>query len=190
MEAPDETLMLAYQGGDAGAFETLYGRHKGRLYRFMLRSVKSPEQVDELFQDVWMRVVEARGRYEASAKFTTWLYTIAHNRMMDHFRRNSLRAVDSIDDVQEAAEALPVRPGEQPEAQAETREDLRRLAAAIAALPHAQREVFVMSEESGMSVPEIAEATGDNVEAVKSRLRYALKKLREALRDEGAASGR
>jgi RNA polymerase sigma-70 factor (ECF subfamily) len=182
MEAPDEELMLAYQGGDAGAFETLYARHKGRLYRFMLRSVRNAEQMEELYQDVWMRVIESRGRYAPSAKFTTWLYTIAHNRMMDHFRKNSLREVNGIDDVQAAAEAVPVRAGEQPEAMHETREDLKRLAAAIAALPSAQREAFLLHEESGMSVAEIAEATGVDAEAAKSRLRYAMQKLREALR--------
>ncbi len=183
-ETPDEQLMLSYQGGDAGAFQTLYARHKGRLYRFMLRSVKNAGETDELFQDVWMRVIESRARYAPSAKFGTWLYTIAHNRMMDHFRRNSLRAVDAPEDVQAAAEAIPLRAGEQPEALAETREDLRRLAAAIAALPHAQREVFLLHEESGLSVPEIADATADNAEAVTTRLRYALQKLREALRDD------
>lgn len=176
--------MLAYQGGDAGAFETLYTRHKGRLFRFMLRSVGNREQVDELYQDVWMRVIESRERYAPSAKFTTWLYTIAHNRMTDHWRRHALRAADAIDDVQAAAEAVPARSGEQPEALAETRADLRRLANAIAALPHAQREAFLLHEESGMTVAEIAEATGGDVEAAKSRLRYALKKLREALRDD------
>ncbi len=183
MEAPDEELMLAYQGGDAGAFQTLYTRHKGRLYRFMLRSVRNREQVEELYQDVWMRVIEARERYAPSAKFTTWLYTIAHNRMMDHFRKHALRAVDGVDDVHEAAESIPARAGEQPEALAETREDLRRLAAAIAALPRAQREAFLLHEESGMTVAEIAQATGEGVEAAKSRLRYALRKLREALSD-------
>jgi len=182
MDAPDEELMLAYRGGDAAAFEALYARHKARLYRFMLRSVKDAALVEELYQDVWMRVIESRERYAPSAKFTTWLYTIAHNRMMDHFRRQSLREVGGIDDVQAAAEALPANPGAQPEALAESREDLRRLAAAIAALPAAQREAFLLHEESGLGVAEIAEATGVDAEAAKSRLRYAMQKLREALR--------
>ncbi len=183
-EAPDEQLMLAYQGGDAGAFQALYTRHKGPLYRFMQRSVREHGLVEELYQDVWMRVIESRARYAPTAKFTTWLYTIAHNRMMDHFRRHSLRAVDASEDAQALGEAMPARSGEQPENVAETRADLRRLAEAIAALPHAQREVFLMHEESGMTVAEIAEATGEGVEATKSRLRYALQKLREALRDD------
>jgi len=90
MEASDEQLMLAYQGGDAGAFETLYARHRGALFRFMLRSIKERGTAEELFQEVWMRVIEARVRYAPQARFTTWLYTIAHHRMVDHWRRRGL----------------------------------------------------------------------------------------------------
>src|SRR5438034_5418636 len=83
MEAPDEQLMLAYRDGNAKAFETLYLRHRGRLFRFVLRSVKSRATAEELFQEIWMRVIEARERYAPQARFTTWLYTIAHHRMVD-----------------------------------------------------------------------------------------------------------
>src|SRR2546422_7527132 len=86
MEAPDEQLMLAYRDGNAAAFETLYLRHRGRLFRFVLRSVKSRATAEELFQEIWMRVIEARERYAPQARFTTWLYTIAHHRMVDHWR--------------------------------------------------------------------------------------------------------
>src|SRR5437879_2678223 len=94
MEAPDEQLMLAYRDGNAGAFETLYRRHRGRLFRFVLRSVKSRSTAEELFQEIWIRVIEARDRYTAQARFTTWLYTIAHNRMVDHWRRRGLSLVE------------------------------------------------------------------------------------------------
>src|SRR5258708_5077852 len=94
MEAPDEQLMLAYRDGNAGAFETLYLRHRGRLFRFVLRSVKSRATAEELFQEIWIRVIEARDRYTAQARFTTWLYTIAHNRMVDHWRRRGLSLVE------------------------------------------------------------------------------------------------
>src|ERR1700694_2927984 len=97
MPASDEQLMLAYAGGDAGAFETLYARHKGPLYRFVLRSVKARAEAEELFQDVWMRAIEARSRYTPQAKFSTWLYTIAHNRLVDHWRARGLALV-SLDD--------------------------------------------------------------------------------------------
>ena len=185
MEAPDEELMLAYRHGDAGAFDALYRRHKGPLYRFMLRTVKNAGLTDELYQDVWTRVIESRTRYEPTAKFTTWLYTIAHNRMMDHFRRHSLRVVESSEDAAEIAESVADAAGAQPENLVEARADLRRLAEPIAALPPAQREAFLLHQESGLTVPEIAEATGTPVEAAKSRLRYALQKLREALSDGG-----
>ena len=85
MEATDEQLMLAYAAGDAASFEALYARHKGGLYRFVLRGIKERGVAEELFQEIWMRVIEARTRYAPQARFTTWLYTIAHNRMVDHF---------------------------------------------------------------------------------------------------------
>src|SRR6188508_1672712 len=93
MPATDEQLMLAYAGGDAAAFEALYSRHKGPLFRFVLRSVKAPAQAEELFQEVWMRAIEARARYRPEAKFSTWLYTIAHNRLVDHWRSKGLTLV-------------------------------------------------------------------------------------------------
>ena len=97
MEAGDEQLMLAYREGDAGAFEELYRRHKGGLFRFVLRSVRERAVAEELYQEIWMRAIEARGRYEVQAKFTTWLYTIAHNRLVDHWRKKGLQVV-SLDD--------------------------------------------------------------------------------------------
>jgi RNA polymerase sigma factor (sigma-70 family) len=177
VEAPDEQLMLAYRQGEAAAFETLYARHKGPLYRFMLRAVKERALAEELYQEVWMRVIEARGRYSVQAKFTTWLYTIAHHRLTDHWRKRGLQLVDT-----DGAEASAHRSFE-PEARAEGRQDLQRLAAALAALPELQRATFLMHEEGGMTLAEIAEATGATVEAAKSRLRYALARLREAMVD-------
>lgn len=176
----DEELMLAYAAGDARAFESLYARHKGPLYRMVLRSLKSSAEADELFQDVWLRVIEARGRYTASARFSTWLYTIAHNRLVDHWRSRGL-AVISLDDDAHAGHEPPAGPDAEPMRQAEARETARRLEAAIAALPLAQREAFLLHQEAGLSVAEIAAATRSGHEAAKSRLRYAMDKLREAI---------
>jgi RNA polymerase sigma-70 factor (ECF subfamily) len=170
--------MLAYRRGDAGAFEALYARHKGPLYRFVLRAVKERALADELYQEIWMRVIEARSRYAVQAKFTTWLYTIAHNRLSDHWRKKGLKLVDALE-----ADDPPAPRGFEPEARASGREDLRRLAAALEGLPAAQREAFLLHEEAGMTVGEIAAATGATQEAAKSRLRYALARLREALHD-------
>src|SRR5258708_38023668 len=110
MAASDEQLMLAYAGGDAGAFEALYARHKGALFRFVLRSVKARGEAEELFQEIWMRAIEARGRYAPQAKFSTWLYTIAHNRLVDHWRANGLAPV-SRDDDESRAPHDPADPG-------------------------------------------------------------------------------
>jgi RNA polymerase sigma-70 factor (ECF subfamily) len=176
MEAPDEQLMLAYRDGDAAAFETLYARHRARLYRFVLRSVKSRAVGEELFQEIWLRVIEARARYTQQARFTTWLYTIAHNRMVDHWRRAGLTLV-SLD-----SEDVPGG-GPDPARHAEARQALARFAKALEALPPAQREVFLLHEEAGLSLAEIAAATGANEEAAKSRLRYAMAKLKAAAGD-------
>ena len=176
MEAPDEQLMLAYQDGNAAAFETLYTRHRTRLYRFVLRSVKSRAVGEELFQEIWMRVIEARGRYTPQARFTTWLYTIAHNHLVDHWRKRGLTLVSLEGDEMPGTSPDPVD-------HAAARESLARFAAALEALPPLQREAFLLHEEGGLSVAEIAAATKTNEEAAKSRLRYAMAKLKAVMND-------
>jgi RNA polymerase sigma-70 factor (ECF subfamily) len=181
----DEDLMLAYAAGDAAAFDTLYARHRGGVYRYLLRQSRQPGIADELFQDVWMNLVRARESYTPTAKFTTWLYRLAHNRMIDHFRASGHLTVVSADDEvhKEAVIALPGARSMQPESRAENRELGERLRAAVAALPPAQREAFLLQQEAEMSLAEIAAVTGAGVETVKSRLRYALSKLRSELAD-------
>jgi RNA polymerase sigma factor (sigma-70 family) len=174
MEAPDEELMLAYREGDAGAFETLYKRHRGALYRFILRSIRERGTAEELFQEAWIRVIDARARYAPTARFTTWLFTIAHNLLVDHWRRKGLSLVELNPD---AAVAAPDNPAKQ----AEARESLARLLRALEALPPAQREAFLLHEEAGLSIAEIAAVTGSGEEAAKSRLRYAMAKLKAAV---------
>ena len=183
MAASDEELMLAYAGGDSGAFETLYAKHKGALFRFVLRSMKARGEAEELFQDVWMRVIEARARYAPQAKFTTWLYTIAHNRLVDHWRARGLALV-SLDDEDHPVSEVAAGPGSEPQRVVEARQALDRLSAALAALPLAQRDAFLLHHEGGLGIAEIAAATGCAPEAAKSRLRYAMSKLREAIGDD------
>lgn len=182
MEATDEQLMLAYRDGDAAAFDTLYARHKGRLFRYVLRGVKSRALAEELYQEIWIRVVEARGRYAATARFTTWLYTIAHNRMVDDWRRKELAVVPIGDGEGEEPHAAADLAGD-PARRAESRQAAARFLHALEGLPHAQREAFLLHEEAGMTALEIAAATGSETEAVKSRLRYAYAKLRAATDD-------
>ena len=179
-QVADEQLMLAYRGGDADAFAALYARHKGGLFRIVLRSVKDRAAAEELFQEVWMKLIDARARYVPQAKFSTYLYAIAHNRMIDHWRRQGLATV-SLDE-----DEAPEPPGPdsmQPEQRAELNQSTQRLLAALSALPLLQREAFLLHEESGLSVAEIAAVTGIGLETAKSRLRYAIAKLREVLAD-------
>ena len=176
-EAPDEQLMLAYRGGDAGAFDKLYARHRIRLFRFVLRSIKVRGVAEELYQEIWMRVIEARKSYAPKARFTTWLYTIAHNHLIDHWRKRGLTLVALEGD--EVASGSP-----DPADQAQARESLERFAAALEALPPLQREAFLLHEEGGLSIAEIAAATGANEETAKSRLRYATAKLKAAVTDD------
>ncbi|HTR59322.1 MAG TPA: RNA polymerase sigma factor [Casimicrobiaceae bacterium] len=188
MSAPapsDEELMLAYAAGDPSAFDALYARHKGGVYRYLARQCRQAGIADELFQDVWMNLIRARASYAPTAKFTTWLYRLAHNRMIDHFRSSGhLTLVSSDDEAHEdAVVALPAARASEPEPRAHNRELGERLRAAVTTLPPAQREAFLLQREGELSLAEIAALTGVGVETVKSRLRYALSKLRAELID-------
>jgi RNA polymerase sigma-70 factor (ECF subfamily) len=182
-ESSDEELMLLYRDGEAGAFDALYARHKGGVYRYLLRQCRDAAAADELFQDVWMNLVRARSGYTVQAKFTTYLYHLAHNRLIDHYRKNGHAVMVSLDE-EEGEAALEVPDGrERPADEAlDSRRQAARLLELIAALPEVQREAFLLQQESGMSVEEIAQATGVNRETAKSRLRYAMAKLRQGLR--------
>jgi RNA polymerase sigma-70 factor (ECF subfamily) len=185
MQGSDEQLMLSYRDGDASAFDRLYARHRGPLFRFVRRSVPDRALAEEIYQEVWMRAIEARTRYEPRAKFTTWLYTIAHNRLVDHWRRRGLALVSADgDDANGEPLDPPGSAADDPLRRVEGKRRLERFARALEALPSAQRAAFLLSEEAGLSVAEIAKATGSNEDAAKSRLRYATAKLRQAIDDE------
>jgi RNA polymerase sigma-70 factor (ECF subfamily) len=177
--------MLAYAAGDASAFDTLYGRHKSGVYRYLLRQCRHAGVADELFQDVWMNLIRARTGYAPTAKFTTWLYRLAHNRLIDHYRASGVATLVSADDDAhaDAVAAIAADCGDEPNVRAENRELGERLKRAVAALPAAQREAFLLHQEGSLSLAEIAELTGAGVETVKSRLRYAMNKLRSDLSD-------
>src|SRR5690606_4259643 len=132
---------------------------RGALFRYVLRSVKDRGPAEELYQDVWMRVIEARGRYSPQAKFTTWLYTIAHNRLVDHWRARGLNLV-SLDEDEAAMAAPAAAPGAAPERLLEARQALARLVDAVAALPLAQREAFLLHHEGDLTAAQITEVTG------------------------------
>lgn len=187
-EMSDEALMLAWRDGDAAAFEVLHHRWRGRLYRYLLHQCGNSATADELYQDIWLKVVGARLRYEVAARFSTWLFRIAHNRLLDHFRSQGRVRLESLDqgfsdEGDGAVMDPPAAPGEQPERMLERKALASRLLDCIAALPEAQREAFLLAEEGDLSTEEIGAATGVNRETAKSRLRYAIARLRRCLQD-------
>ncbi|MEO8223628.1 MAG: sigma-70 family RNA polymerase sigma factor [Gammaproteobacteria bacterium] len=217
--------MIRYATGDVAAFELLYGRHKGPLYRYFLRQCGDPEAAAELFQETWVRIINARARYEPKARFTTYMYQIGHNCLVDYYRKagRSLtdgaagKLTDDADDFsgddqgdsegdsegdnqdpafasarwslvdweQDQADSAPG-----PEAASSMAQRAARLWMALESLPAAQREAFLLHEEAELGLVEIATVTGAKAETVKSRLRYAVKKLRGALGDLAPAGSR
>lgn len=187
-EAGDEALMLAYAAGDAGAFDRLYARHRGGVYRYLLRHVGNAATADELFQDIWLNAIRARATYAPTAKFSTWIYTLARHRLVDHWRARGNVRVDSLDDDCDGetgtlVDAIPGSRVDEPETRVESRATRVRIDAALGELPPAQRDAFLLHIESGMSLADIAALTGTGEETVKSRVRYAYAKLRAALGD-------
>ena len=177
-EPTDEALMLAYGRGDASAFESLYGKHRGPLFRYLLRHVRQQSLAEEFFQDVWSRVIGARERYKPEARFTTWLYQIAGNRLTDHWRAQQRHGIP-VEDGEERAAREP--DPSTPDHQLSEFEQRRQLQLALEELPPEQREVLLLRLEQELSLEEIAQVTGVGRETVKSRLRYAMDKLRARL---------
>jgi RNA polymerase sigma-70 factor (ECF subfamily) len=180
-EPSDEILMQSYVAGDAAAFEVLYRRHKNMLYGFLMRSLGRRDQADDCFQEVWSRVINAAARYRPDARFSTWLLQIAHNLLIDRHRRQ--RPEQSLDAEQGEGPVIAalVESEATPERQLSDFERQRRLRQAIAALPAEQRHVVLLRLDQELSLEEIGQITGVGRETVKSRLRYAMDKLRESL---------
>jgi len=181
----DEQLMLAYGAGSAEAFEVLYGRWRRQIYRFLIRQCDGAGTADELYQDVWLRVVNASRQYTVAAKFSTWLFRIARNRLIDHWRSESRKPVAELreaDDCETDPLDNVAAPDElQPEKIMERKDRVRLVVGAVESLPDAQREAFLLHEEGGLTIDEIAMLTGVGNETAKSRLRYAMTRLRALL---------
>jgi len=182
----DDKLMRAFAAGDAAAFDTLYARHQAALYRFVRRLLGSAAatQADEVFQDTWMRAIQARGNWRSQgAAFRTWLFTLAHHRAIDCLRKSG-REVSAESEDGEAWEpegdlwhGWPDAAG-RAEDQAFWRAAGRRLLDCLDGLPLPQKTVFLLHHEDGLSLGELAEALNVGFETAKTRLRYAMSKLR------------
>src|SRR5882672_8926755 len=188
----DEQLMQAFREGNARAFELLLARHERKVWNFLRRSV-DPTTAEDLLQEVFLRVIKAQAAsvdWKGEAKFTTWVYAIARNLCIDHARRAVHRDARSLDGPtraeDEAGETLHERlahGARDAEGLASDGQVRARVEEAVAALPPDQREVFLLREVMEMPFAEIAAVVGAPEPTVKSRMRYALERLREALED-------
>jgi RNA polymerase sigma-70 factor (ECF subfamily) len=187
----DEALMLRYQRGDRAAFAELVRRHKAPLYNFVLRHTRSPAAAEDVTQEAFLRVVQRAADFKHEARFTTWLYTIARNLSIDHARKMKHRRHPSLDapagSDEDARPLSDVIADKRPEGELDRAaewNDMRRcIVDAVEALPEEQREVFLLREVANLAFKEIAEVTGIAENTVKSRMRYALERLRVALSD-------
>ena len=184
----DGELMLRYTRGDMRAFEALYQKFRGPLYRYLVRHTRNEEAANDLFQDVWSKLIASRERYEPRAKFSTFIYRIAHNCFIDYYRRSSTRFEQVRREDDDSESQLPGPRTDLPDERLQYAQTLARYREALVALPAEQRDVFLLYEESGLSLDEIASITAVGMETAKSRLRYALAKLRGALEPESAVS--
>ena len=172
----DESLMLAYAKGDIGSFEALYARHKDALYRYVLRQVSNQDLAHDLYQECWSRIIKASGSYTPDAKWTTWAYRIAHNLVVDHYR--SFKPLDSEGEDKDMDTESHLNAPDHLHEQHVLSTQLKHC---MVRLPAVQLEVFILSQETDLSMKMIAEVVAASHEAVKTRLRYARSALQDCL---------
>lgn len=188
---PDDELMQAYANGHGPAFETLYRRHSGNLFRFVRRVLGAPysSQADEAAQDTWMKIIAARHRFTpGAARWKTWAFAIAHNTCLDRLRKSGREIAVPNNDTDEGSDAALEwiqselsGGGPSSEDTAHWRAAGQQLMHCLDALPPSQRVVFLMHHEDECSLHEMAAALEIAAEAAKSRLRYAMAKLRNCM---------
>jgi RNA polymerase sigma-70 factor, ECF subfamily len=173
----DGALIARFQNGDEGAFRLLYERHRSSLFRFVRRMAPGTTDAEEIVQETWFALIHAKARYKPTARFSTYLYSIAHRKTVDRWRRRGRQAeFESVDlDTLEAVAA------DEPATAYVNSELGKAITVAVMSLPMPQREAFLLRAEAGLSVEEIAQVTSAEIETAKSRLRYATVKLRAAL---------
>lgn len=181
----DAALLRRYRGGDAGAFALLYERHRLGLLRFLLGLCGDPTLAEEVFQETWLSLIRSQSEQREAVLFKTWLYQIGRNRLIDHWRKTG-RQHGQLDEYDEQQHGRP-DPTPGPEQQLSLSRDQQRLQAALEDLPVEQREVFLLRAHADLELQEIAELIAAPMETVKSRLRYALQKLRRLLADPAKA---
>ncbi|WP_395376434.1 sigma-70 family RNA polymerase sigma factor [Marinicella sp. W31] len=174
----DEQLMLKYAAQDDRAFAVLYERHKGPVYRYILKSCTQPAIAQELFQELWLKIIRNKLRYDKQYAFTTWAYTMARNLIIDWLRKSGQEPHNN--DVVDSHEVAGMQLQE-PDNVFEKKVMMETVQKAVSQLPYAQREVFLLRHEADMSFQAIAAVSGCSLEAAKSRYRYAMEKIKTAL---------
>ncbi|EKD50928.1 MAG: hypothetical protein ACD_62C00395G0018 [uncultured bacterium] len=188
LQLSDEDLFALYQKGNYEAFPVLLARYRKPLYNFLHRLLGNTETADEAFQETFMRVIKSANEYKPTAKFSTWLYTIARNYGIDQKRKERFRNHMSLDDVndQTANQVDQALSSNAQIAEITTTKELQaHLRAGLNELSSEQREVFVLREFQGLSFDEIGKVTGTSVNTVKSRMRYALTGLQKIFLELG-----
>lgn len=168
----DDALMAAYAGGATVAFDELYRRYRRRLFGYFMVNLQDEALAGELFQDVWMKVIAESKRYNGQGRFRSWLFTLAHHRLMDYYRRPEQRFPHQDEVEAETCETTP-------ETDLATVEANEMLAALLSELPCEQRQALYLREQEGFSVQALADIQGVSYETAKSRLRYAYRRLRD-----------
>jgi RNA polymerase sigma-70 factor (ECF subfamily) len=190
-DASDEVLMVRYQRGDRDAFALLVRRYNKQVYNFVLRQLRTPSLCEDVTQEVFMRLVQNAAEFKHEARFSTWLYAIARNLCIDQLRRLQHRRHPSLDqplgsedDSRTLGDSVSAQhPTANAERSAVGSEVQASIVKAVDALPEDQREVFLLREIADLPFKDIAEITGASENTVKSRMRYALDRLKLALCD-------
>lgn len=190
-----EELLGRYVGGSDEAFTLLVERMGGRVYGFVLRFLNDPHEAEDVYQGIWTRVASHAAGFDGRARFRTWLYQIARNGCLDALRQRRRNRILRIEDLERA-------PGEEgnlmdripattptPETEVTVAELGERIAAAVRTLPEQQRDVFLLREDGDLTFDEIGAMLGCGKETAKSRMRYALQHLQEALGKEARLYG-
>lgn len=175
----DEELALRFRRGDDQAFGLLYARYRAPLLRFVRRTIPDRSDAEEVVQEIWLAIIRGRERYVERARFATYIFSIARRRCVDRWRAHGVR-LETGEDGNEL-DALPAPAQTWPDSRAEAEVIGAAILSAVDALPLAQREIFLLRAETDLTLEEIAEVIGTSRETAKSRLRYALDRLRSAL---------
>ncbi len=177
----DESLMLAYQSGNEQAFADLYQRYRQPLFAYLVKNIGNKTQAEEVYQELWLSLIRQRERYTVSASFRTYIFCIAHTRLLDFYRQQGkLAANDTLDDDLDIAACASY----EPHTQFEETKLLERLQFCLKQLPDEQRAVMVLKLESELPLQRIAEQLNIAFETLKSRFRYAQAKLQRCIGGE------